>query len=264
MKESGKKGIVLSVAGFDPTGGAGVLLDIKVFSLFGLKGAGIPLTLTLQNTSVFKGWEATSSEYLKDSLDLIFEDLPVLGVKIGMIGTPENAKILGEFLRKERKNIDWIVLDPVLKATLNYELFSSSDFIKVLKEEILPFVDLITPNILEAEILTEKSIKRREDMLEIAKEITKLGPKGVIITGWVESQFVWDLFFSQEKNFFFKKKKIAGNFHGTGCAFSSALLSYLILGYNPEKAFKKAKNWLYLKLKKAEKEKLGGKIWLFL
>jgi len=260
----GERGIVLSIAGFDPTGGAGVLLDTKIFSLFGLKGAGIPTTLTLQTTSEFRSWEAVSPEYLKKSLELIFSDLPIKGIKIGMIGTLENAEIIGEFLKRGRKKISWVVLDPVLKATLNYNLFSSSDFIKILKTKIFPFVDIITPNLYEAEVLTEKSVKEKSQLSEIAKKLLDLGVKAVIITGWQSSFFVWDLFFDQNKKIFLKKRKLSGSFHGTGCAFSSALLSYLIYGFNPEKAFKKAKNWLYLKLKKAEKEKIGGKLWLFL
>jgi hydroxymethylpyrimidine/phosphomethylpyrimidine kinase len=258
----GKKGIILSIAGFDPTGGAGVLLDVKVFSLFGFKGAGIPATLTLQNTSTFKGWEAVSPEYLKRSLELIFSDLPVLGIKIGMIGTSENIKIFKSLLKE--KKIPWIVLDPVLKATLNYHLFSSSEFIKTLKTELLPLVDVITPNVYEAELLTEKSIKTKKELLALTRILLDYGPKAVIITGWEESGYVWDLFFSREKNFYLKRKKLKGTFHGTGCAFSSALLSYLVSGLSIEEAFKKAKNWLYLKLKKAEEEKIGGKLWLFL
>lgn len=260
----GEKGLVLSIAGFDPTGGAGVLLDIKVFSLFGLKASGIPTTLTLQNTSVFQGWEAVKGEYLEKALELIFLDLPIKGIKIGMIGTSENAEIIGNFLKRGRKKIAWVVLDPVLKATLNYNLFSSSEFIKTLKTKVLPYVDVITPNIYEAEILSEKKVKKREDLLEIAKEILKLGTKAVIITGWETSFFIWDFLFSYDKKFFLKKKKLIGGFHGTGCAFSSALLAYLVQGFKTEEAFKKAKNWLYFKLKKAEKEKIGGKLWLFL
>jgi len=260
----GKGGIVLSIAGFDPTGGAGVLLDTKIFSLFGLKGAGIPTTLTLQTTSEFQGWEAVNPEYLGKTLEFIFSDLPIKGIKIGMIGTCENAEIIGEFLKRERKKIPWVVLDPVLKATLNYDLFSSPEFVKILKTKIFPFVDIITPNIYEAEVLAEKSVKEKTQLFEIAKRLLNLGVKAVIITGWQSSFFVWDLFFDENKKLFLKKKKLFGSFHGTGCAFSSALLSYLIYGFNPEEAFKKAKNWLYLKLKKAEKEKIGGKMWLFL
>lgn len=260
----GEGGIVLSIAGFDPTGGAGVLLDTKIFSLFGLKGAGIPTTLTLQNTSEFQGWEGVNPEYLKRSLELIFSDLPIKGIKIGMIGTSENAEIIGEFLKRERNKISWVVLDPVLKATLNYDLFSSPDFIKILKSKIFPFVDIVTPNIYEAEVLVEKSIKKKSHLSEIAERLINLGVKAVIIKGWQSSSFIWDFFFDKNKKVFLKKKKLSGNFHGTGCAFSSALLSYLMYGFDPETAFKKAKIWLYLKLKKAEEEKIGGKLWLFL
>lgn len=260
----GEKGLVLSIAGFDPTGGAGVLLDVKVFSLFGLKAGGIPATLTLQNTSLFQGWEPIEGEYLEKALKLVFSDLPVSGIKIGMIGTSENAEIIGNFLKREREKISWVVLDPVLKASLNYNLFSSSEFIKTLKTKVFPYVDVITPNIYEAEILSEKKAKKREDLLKIAKSLLNLGTKAVIITGWESSSFIWDFFYSPDNGFFLKKKKLTGYFHGTGCAFSSALLAYLVQGFKIEEAFKKAKNWVYFKLKKAEKEKIGGKLWLFL
>lgn len=259
-----KRGIILSIAGFDPTGGAGILVDVKVFTLLGFKAGAIPTALTLQNTSLFQGWQGIDPNYFKNTLELIFSDLPVKGIKIGMIGTPENIEIIEYFLKKYRKNISWIVLDPVLKASLNYNLFSSSQYIEVLKKKILPFVDVITPNVTEAESLVKKEVRKKEDLYEIAKEIYNLGPKIIIITGYTKSQFVYDFFYNREKQFSLRKKKLNGIFHGTGCAFSSALLSYLVKGINPESAFKKAKNWLYLKLKKAEKEKLGGKLWLFL
>jgi len=260
----GRKGLVLSIAGFDPTGGAGVLLDIKVFNLFGLKAGGIPSTLTLQNTSLFQGWEPVEGKYLEKALELVSSDLPIDGIKIGMIGTPENAEIIGKFLKRERKKISWVVLDPVLKATLNYNLFSSSGFIRILKTNIFPYVDVVTPNVYEAETLSEKRVEKKEDLFEIANRLLNLGTKAVIITGWESSHFIWDFFYSPDNSFFLKKKKLAGYFHGTGCAFSSALLAYLVQGFKIEEAFKKAKNWLYFKLKKAEKDKIGGKLWLFL
>ncbi len=260
-----KKGIVLSLAGFDPTGSAGILADVKVFSLFGLKGAGIPTTLTLQNTTIFEKWKAVDSNYLKRALELIFSDLPILGIKIGMIGTLENIKIIGEILKKERNKISWIVLDPVLRASLDFPLFSSSTFLNSLKSEIFPYVDIITPNLKEAEILTQKQIKEKSHLFDLAKELLSYKMKAVIIKGWETKFFLWDFFYSLEGDFvFLKNKKIQGTFHGTGCVFSSVLLSYLVKGYEPISAFKKAKNWVYLNLKKVSKEKIGGKIWLFL
>ncbi|MCS7279676.1 MAG: hydroxymethylpyrimidine/phosphomethylpyrimidine kinase [Thermodesulfobacteriaceae bacterium] len=255
---------VLSLAGLDPSGGAGVFLDLKVFSILGLKGGGIPTTLTLQNTSVFESWIPIESAYLKRALELVFSDLPVKGVKIGMIGTPENAEIIAFFLRKYRKTISWIVLDPVIKASLNYPLFSSEKFLITFKKEVLPYVDVITPNVFEASFLTDRELKKREFLIEAAKILLSLGPKFVIIKGWESSSFIYDFFFSSKESLFLKKKKINLQFHGTGCAFSSALLSFLIQNFSPQEAFKKAKNWLYLYLQRGEREKLGGKLCLFL
>ncbi len=257
--------LALSIAGFDPTGGAGVLNDVKVLNLLGIKSAGIPTTLTLQNTSVFKGWEPVNPDYLKSSLELIFSDLPVKGIKIGMIGTSENAEIIGYFLKKYRNKISWIVLDPVLQASLNYPLFSSKEeYLNILKTKIFPYVDVITPNVFEASVLTEKIPKKKKDLLELCKILISFGIKVIIITGWESELFTWDFFCEKDKAFFFKKKKLKGNFHGTGCAFSSAILGFLLKGFSCKEAFKKAKNWLYLYLKKSTKEKIGGNLWLFL
>lgn len=255
---------VLSLAGFDPTGGAGILIDVKVFSLLKLKGGGIPTTLTLQNTSFFQGWEPIKTSYLKNALQIVFSDLPVKGIKIGMIGTSENAEIIGFYLKKYRKNLKWVVLDPVIKASLNYPLFSSQDFLTILKDKVLPYVDVITPNVFEASFLTETNFKKRKDLLNASKILTKFGPKFVIIKGWETNSFVFDLFFSFQEILFLKKKKIFSQFHGTGCALSSALLCFLIKNFTPQEAFKKAKNWLYLYLQKKEQERVGGKLCLFL
>lgn len=255
---------VLSIAGLDPTGGAGVLLDVKVFSLLGLKGGGIPTTLTLQSTSVFESWKPVNTSYFKKALELVFGDLPVKGVKIGMIGTPENAEVIGFFLKKYKKKLKWVVLDPVIKASLNYPLFNSEEFLKTLKKEVLPWTDIITPNVLEAFFIGEKKVKERRDLKLIAEILRKLGPKYIIVKGWETPFFIYDLLYTSEESLFLKRKKINLEFHGTGCAFSSALLSFLLKNFTIKEAFKKAKNWLYLYLQKGEKKRIGGKLCLFL
>jgi hydroxymethylpyrimidine/phosphomethylpyrimidine kinase len=254
----------LSIAGFDPTGGAGVLVDTKVFSLLGIKGGGVPTTLTLQNTSCFQSWEPVKPDYLKTALELVFSDLPVKGVKIGMIGTPENIEIISFYLKKYREKLSFVILDPVLKATLNYPMFSSEEFLQLLTTRLLPYIDFITPNLSEAEVLTEKAIKKRKDIYKAAQDLLNLGCKFVIIKGYNTSQFIYDFFCDRTNFFYVKKKKIPLEFHGTGCAFSSALLVFLLKGFSPKESFKKAKNWLYLYLKKALKDKVGGRICLFL
>ncbi len=255
---------LLSIAGLDPTGGAGVLLDVKVFSLLGLKGGGVPTTLTLQNTSVFENWKPVEPFYLKKALELVFSDLAVKGIKIGMIGTPENAEIIGFFLKKYKKNLKWVVFDPVINASLNYPLFTSEEFFSTLKKELLPWTDVITPNVSEAFFLSEEQVKEKKDLKKIAKILEKLGPKYIIIKGWETSLFIFDFLYTSEEFVFLKRKKINLQFHGTGCAFSSALLSFLIKNFTIKEAFKKTKNWLYLYLQKGEKSRTGGKLCLFL
>ncbi len=254
---------VLSIAGFDPTGGAGILADTKVFSLLGVKGGGVPTTLTLQNTSIFQNWTPVDPNYLKTSLELVFSDLPVKGIKIGMIGTPENLEIISYFLKKYRTSLSCVILDPVLKATLEHPLFSSSEFVKLLKK-LIPLIDVITPNIYEAEVLTQKRIRNREDVLGCAEALLRFGCRCVVIKGYTTRNRVYDLFFTQKKVFFSGKKRLDAEFHGTGCVFSSAMLCFLIKEFSYFISFKKAKNWLYLYLKKGLKEGIGGKIWLFL
>lgn len=255
---------VLSLAGLDPSGGAGVLVDVKVFSLLGLKGGGIPTALTLQNTSVFKGWVPIDLDYFKEALQMVFSDLPVTGVKIGMVGACEVLEILVFYLRKYRQQLLAVVYDPVLKATLNHPLFSSEEFLDLVKRELLPLLDFITPNLYEASLLTGKEIKTEEDLEKAAKTLLEYGCKQVVITGYQKKNKIYDYFFSKEEKMPLGKKKLDVEFHGTGCAFSSSLLSFLVKGFPPFSAFKKAKNWLYLYLKKASVQPLGGKICLFL
>jgi len=153
---------LLIVAGYDPSGGAGILLDLKVFALFKLKGGAVPTALTIQSTSVFKGWKPVDLDYFETCQTLVFSDLPVEGVKIGMLATPDHVVILSDHLKKHRSKIKWIVLDPVLKATLNYPLFHSETFLSCIREKLLPLVDVLCPNFKEAEILAETSTNSPE------------------------------------------------------------------------------------------------------
>ncbi|QER41837.1 hydroxymethylpyrimidine/phosphomethylpyrimidine kinase [Thermodesulfobacterium sp. TA1] len=255
---------VLSLAGFDPSGGAGILMDIKVFSLLGLKGGGIPTTLTLQNTSVFEGWTPVDVNYFERALKLVFSDLPVKGIKIGMIGSCEILEVLLFYLKKYHSEGLAIVYDPVLKATLNHPLFSSEEFLPLVKKNLLPLLDFITPNLYEASLLTQTELKNLKDLEKAGKTLLGYGCKQVIITGYQKKDKIYDCFFSAEKKAFLGKKKLAFEFHGTGCAFSSSLLGFLVKGASPFFAFKKAKNWLYLYLKKGTVNPLGGKLCLFL
>ena len=253
---------VLTIAGFDPCGGAGLLMDVKVFTLLGLRSSAIPTTLTIQTPLRFLEWVPTSSLYLYNSLNTLISDLNFLGIKIGMIGSEENIKIISKILKNWKNHKNWLVFDPVLKATLEKKLFSGENFISLLKTELFPLVDIITPNFEELKHLTKE-----KDLTLGVKKLFNWGIRsGVIVTGVKKENIIKDILFTKSGKVIEVASEILNaEFHGTGCAFSSALLGFLIKGFPLEKAFKKAKNWLYLYLKRAlKKETLGGGLWLFL
>ncbi|NPA40218.1 MAG: hydroxymethylpyrimidine/phosphomethylpyrimidine kinase [Thermodesulfobacteria bacterium] len=252
----------LSIAGLDPSGGAGILMDVKVFTLLGIRSSAVPTTLTIQTPFKFVDWVPISSLYLYNTLNALGSDINFLGIKIGMIGSEENIKIIAEFLKKQKTHKNWIVLDPVLKATLGKKLFSGKNFIDSLKTQLLPLIDVITPNLEELIKITEE-----KDITSGVKKLFEFGiNRGVIVTGIKEKNKVKDLLFTKEGEVIqISKERLNAEFHGTGCAFSSALLSFLIKGLPLEKAFKKAKNWLYLYLRcSLKKTEAGGGLWVFL
>ncbi len=231
---------VLVVAGFDPSGGAGLLLDTKMLTLLGHCVASVPTTLTLQNTKTFEDWEPLKTRLFERMLKLTLEDTPVEGVKIGMLGTQEILEITGHYLRKYRSQIRWIVLDPVLKATLHKDLFQGENFLNILKSELLPLVDVITPNIFEAETLSKRPITTTEDLREVAQYLSSFGVKIPLITGYRKGGRIYNYLMIDGKIRGFSVRELPLEFHGTGCALSSLLLGYLLLTNTPVKALRLA------------------------
>ncbi len=250
---------VLSIAGFDPSGGAGILLDSKVFTLLGLFSSAVPTCLTIQTPSRFLSWNTISPQYIYNTLFTLISDINFQGIKIGMIGSEDVLEVLEEFLDFARKKVDWIVCDPVLRATLGRDLFSGKQYTSLFKKKILKFVDVLTPNLEEL-----KALSGREKIEEGAKELFNLGVKSLIVTGVKRGDQVLDMLFYEDGVLQLEARALELEFHGTGCGFSSALLAFLVKGYPLEVAFKKAKNWLYLYLKRAAKKGFGGKLWVYL
>lgn len=228
---------LLTLAGFDPSGGAGILMDIKMFTLLGFKGAGVPTALTFQNSQTFQGWIALHPNSYEKMLKLILEDLSISGVKLGMLATPELVSLTSFYLKKYKSQIKWIVYDPVLKATLNYSLFEGESFLQAITKELFPLLDFLTPNIEEAEILSSKSIKDRKDLKEVAKIIKSKGVRHLLIKGLIRRGRICSYYYGEgEDSKCYSTKALPFEFHGTGCALSSLLLGYLIKIKDPEKA----------------------------
>lgn len=243
---------VLVIAGLDPSGGAGLLMDVKVLTLQGIRASAIPSALTFQSYSRFEDWVPIDSASFERMLKLLFEDLKIEGVKLGMLATPELIEITAFYLERYRPQLRWIVADPVLKATLQKPLFRGEAFGETLKKRLFPLVDVLTPNLAEAEALTGLQLKGPEDLKEALKILQSSGIRFPVITGLKRKDRILSFFPGEEgKLGFFSVRALPAEFHGTGCALSSAHLAYLIKGHPERPALRKSLAWLWKRLRKS-------------
>jgi hydroxymethylpyrimidine/phosphomethylpyrimidine kinase len=228
---------VLTIAGFDPSSGAGVTADLMVFAAHGLFGTSCITGLTVQSTMGVKATATVSAEIVHDTLDCLQSDLPLAGIKIGMLATAANAAIVAEFLemlRTEKRRAP-VVLDPVLRSSSGRELLDAEG-VAVMRNRLLPLVDWVTPNLEELGVLTGHSVSRREEMVDAARVLQRMGSEldskmNVVATGG-HLDPPDDLLLSADGEALWLpgEKIVSQSTHGTGCAFSSALLSRLVWG----------------------------------
>lgn len=167
-----RRRVVWTVAGFDPSSGAGITADLQVFSSFGLYPCSAITALTVQNTVGVRATEITRPELLRDTLLYLGEDLSPLGIKIGMLGKGTLARVLAEWLlTQERRPL--VVLDPVLRSSSGRELFPGVD-LPVLREELLPLVDWVTPNWEELGVLVGCAVRTEAEALQAARVLSTL------------------------------------------------------------------------------------------
>lgn len=232
----------LTIAGSDSCGGAGIQADIKTMTMNGVYAMSAITALTAQNTLGVTGIMDVSPEFLSQQLDAIFTDIYPDAVKIGMVSQSELIKIISDKLKQyEAKNI---VVDPVMVATSGAKLIAD-DAVDTLKEQLIPLASLLTPNIPEAEILSDMEIKAEADMEEAAKRISEGFGCAVLLKGGHKVNDANDLLYSQGTMTWFPGKRINNpNTHGTGCTLSSAIASNLAKGYTMPEAVKKAKDYI--------------------
>ena len=239
---------VLTIAGSDNSGGAGVQADLKVFKEFGLFGLSAITSITVQNSKGVQTTQPVDSDILYSQIKSLAEDTKINAVKIGMILTKENVNAI--FRAIKEFNLKNIVLDTVLKSSSGKYLLekeSINDFMK----KLVPLSDIITPNKLEAQELTGLKIKTIEDMEKACEKLYQLGVKNVYLKGGhfdFKGQVV-DIFFNGKKfiHLIYPKVKIK-NVHGTGCVLSSAIASNLALGKSLEKSVKIARAYIQQKI----------------
>ena len=238
-----KPQIVWTIAGFDPSSGAGITADMMTFAAHGLFGCAAITALTVQSTQGVAAVEIVKPALLAQTLQHLFQDLPPVGIKVGMLGDPALAQVLIEFLR-ERPGIV-VVFDPVLRSSSGRELFPASG-LQVLREQLLPLVDYITPNWPELSALAGAPVSSLAEAEEAARLLLGQCPRlNVVATGGDEAPPTDLLFTSAGQRFDFTGSRLdTTSTHGTGCAFSSALLAQLVQGLERPEAVRAAKRFV--------------------
>lgn len=241
--------MVLSIAGHDPSSGAGITADIKTIAAHGCYGVTCVTALTVQSTRGVSRVDPTEGRLISETLEQLMDDLDIAAVKIGMLGSAEAAKSVAGFLK--RYSLRPVVLDPIIRSTSGAELISR-DGLQVLKERILPRACVITPNIDEAAALTGLTVATIAEMRVAATRLHEMGARNVIITGG-HIDPPHDLVSQEDRRItILKGRKIPGrSSHGTGCAFSTALACNLALGNNLIDAATAAKRYVESALRRA-------------
>lgn len=233
---------VLTIAGSDSSGGAGIQADLKTMAAHGVYGMSAITALTAQNTTGVYGISEVSPEFLGNQLDCVFTDIFPDAVKLGMLFHSGIMKMTAKKLREYGAR--HIVLDPVMVSTSG-SLLMQEDAAGVLKEELFPLAELITPNIPEAEVLAGIKVRTPEDMEKAAEKIWENWHCAVLCKGGHSAKGADDLLYRNGTAIWIKGERIDNpNSHGTGCTLSSAIACNLALGDTLETAVKKAKEYL--------------------
>ena len=248
---------VLSIAGSDPSGGAGIQADLKTFAANGVYGMAAITALTVQNTVGVQGIHLVPAKFVSSQIEAIFSDIAVSSVKVGMVGNAEIAEGVGTTLAKYRNLIS--VVDPVMVAKGGSPLLDKKA-IQAVKDNLLPLATIVTPNLPEAAILLGSSIaKSEEDMVYQGKALLNLGSKSILMKGGHSEGITSnDLLVTENNYVWFKEKRInTKNTHGTGCTLSSSIASFLAKDYSVEEAVSKAKKFVTNAIRNSEKLSVG-------
>lgn len=217
--------IVLSIAGSDPSGGAGIQADLKTFAALDVYGAAALAGLTVQNTQGVQAAHPVNPELVRAQIVAVLDDLPVAATKVGMLSNGAVASVLAELLEARRPDFGLVVLDPVMVATSGDALLTD-DAVDVVRTRLLPAADLITPNVAEAAVLLDTSPATDTDALVTqAVALLQLGAKAALVKGGhLDDDVVTDVFATRDAVSLLSGPRVATrNTHGTGCTLSSAI-----------------------------------------
>lgn len=233
---------VLTIAGSDSCGGAGIQADLKTMSAIGVYGMSVITAVTAQNTMGVFAIQDIAKEVIEKQIEVVYSDIEVSSVKVGMLSSCDIIdSVEKKLLECKAKNI---VLDPVIFSKSNFKLLQD-DAVERLRK-FLKIGDIVTPNIPEAEILSEMKIKDKKDMILAGRKIKELGVKNVLIKGGNRMEDCLDIFINEVGKVIELQGEriITNNTHGTGCPLSSAIASYMGKGYTIEESVKYGKEYI--------------------
>jgi hydroxymethylpyrimidine/phosphomethylpyrimidine kinase len=219
--------VVLSIAGFDPSSGAGIAADLKTFAAHGCYGVAAITALTIQNTQGVTALYPTEPAVLKDTIAALLADGRVKAIKVGMLPSRAIAEVVSEILESNPSLPS--VLDPVFRSSSGRELADPACQ-EYLREQLIKRASVITPNLLEASALTGLRVENQEAMKSAARKLVEMGARAVVVTGGHLDKAIDVFFDGSALEVFIGDRVKPDNTHGTGCTFSSAIAANLALG----------------------------------
>jgi hydroxymethylpyrimidine/phosphomethylpyrimidine kinase len=241
---TGQYARVLSIAGSDSGGGAGIQADLKTFSALGCYGMTAITALTAQNTTGVQAIHGVPAVFLKAQLQSVLDDIGVDAVKIGMLHSPDVVEVVAWAI--DHYGLKQVVLDPVMVATSGDRLIAQ-ETVAVLVSELFPRVQLVTPNLDEASLLLQKNLSQIDELQPAGLELLAMGAKAVLLKGGhVQGDVLCDVLHQSgtDARVFQSARIHSRNVHGTGCSLSSAIAAYLALGHDMHTAVEQARAFI--------------------
>jgi len=237
-----KPPVVLSIAGFDPSSGAGVTADIKTIAAHGCYGIACITAMTVQSTGGVKKVDPSEPALVTETLEELTADVDIAGVRLGMLGSGKVAKAVAEFLEGSKKGspgnrsgksrLPNVVLDPILKSSSGANLLDSAGT-RIMIERLIPLADVVTPNVDEASAITGLKVQELDEMKAAASQLHEMGAAAVVVTGGHLDKAIDLLSFTTkqgvEQEIFKAERQRSNSTHGTGCAFATAMACHLAL-----------------------------------
>ncbi|MGC2064508.1 MAG: bifunctional hydroxymethylpyrimidine kinase/phosphomethylpyrimidine kinase [Thermodesulfovibrionales bacterium] len=238
--------MALTIAGFDPSGGAGIQADLKIFSGFDVYGLSVAAALTAQNSGGVRAVRPVESGFVRRQLTTLLADMKPDALKTGMLHSRANVAVVAEMTKKYR--LRNVVVDPVLLSSTGRRLAEKGTE-NAVRTKLLPVATVVTPNMHEASVLAGIEIRDIDDMKRAAVILHDLGAENVIITGGHLERTAVDVFYNGTFTLL-KGRKIPGEYHGTGCRFSAVITALLAKGYGVLDAAQQAKTYMRQAMRK--------------